>query len=52
MRLKCPSGGLPWWSLVKNPAANAGDVGSIPDPGNSHMCGATHPWVTTIEAEL
>ena len=25
--------------MVKNPAANAGDVGSIPGPGRSHM-----PW--------
>ena len=23
--------------MVKNPPANAGDVGSIPDPGRSHM---------------
>ena len=28
-----------WWSVVKNPAANEGDVSSIPDPGRSHM-----PW--------
>ena len=25
--------------MVKNPPANAGDSGSIPDPGRSHM-----PW--------
>ena len=24
-------------SVVKNPAANAGDTGSIPDPGRSHV---------------
>ena len=24
-------------SVVKNPLANAGDMGSIPDPGRSHM---------------
>ena len=29
--------GFPGGSVVKNPPANAGDVGSIPDPGNSHM---------------
>ena len=23
--------------MVKNPSANAGDMGSIPDPGRSHM---------------
>ena len=24
-------------SVVKNPPANTGDMGSIPDPGRSHM---------------
>ena len=24
--------------VVKNPSANAGDIGSIPSPGRSHMC--------------
>ena len=28
---------FPGGSLVKNPPANAGDMGSIPDPGWSHM---------------
>lgn len=28
--------GLPWWSVVKNPPSNAGDLGSIPD------------WITKI----
>ena len=28
---------FPWWPLIKNPAANAGDTGSIPGPGGSHM---------------
>ena len=31
--------GLPGGAVVKNPPANAGDMGSIPDPGRSHM-----PW--------
>ena len=31
------SRGLPGGSLVKNPPANAGDTGSIPDLGRSHM---------------
>ena len=29
--------GLPGGTLVKNPPANAGDTGSSPDPGRSHM---------------
>ena len=29
--------GLPGGSAVKNPPANAGDTGSIPDPRRSHM---------------
>ena len=29
--------GFPRGSVVKNPLANAGDMGSIPDPGRSHM---------------
>ena len=30
---------LPGGAVVKNPPANAGDMGSIPGPGRSHM-----PW--------
>ena len=29
--------GFPGGSVVKNPPANAGDMGSIPGPGGSHM---------------
>ena len=29
--------GFPGGSLVKNLAASAGDIGSNPDPGRSHM---------------
>ena len=29
--------GFPGGSVVKNLPANAGDVGSIPDPGRSHV---------------
>ena len=29
--------GLPWCSVVKNPPANAGDTGSIPDLGRFHV---------------
>ena len=28
---------LPGGAVVKNPPANAGDMGSIPGPGRSHM---------------
>ena len=31
--------GFPGDSVVKNPPADAGDMGSIPGPGRSHM-----PW--------
>ena len=34
-----PTWGFPDGSVVKNPPANAGDGGLIPDPGRSHM-----PW--------
>ena len=29
--------GIPGGTVVKNPPANAGDMGSSPDPGRSHM---------------
>ena len=28
---------FPGGAMVKNPPANAGDMGSSPDPGRSHM---------------
>ena len=31
--------GFPGGSVIKNPPVNAGDMGSVPDPGRSHM-----PW--------
>ena len=31
------SGDFPGGTVVKNPLANAGDTGSIPGPGRSHM---------------
>ena len=30
-------GDFPGGTMVKNPPANAGDMGSIPDPGRSHI---------------
>ena len=30
-------GAFPGESVVKNPSASAGDTGSIPGPGRSHM---------------
>ena len=35
--LKCPEVGFPGGTVVKNPPANAGDTGSSPGPGRSHM---------------
>ena len=35
--LKMFDWGFPCGSVDKNPAASAGDMGSIPDPGRSHM---------------
>ena len=34
---KNESGGFPGGAVVKNPFANAGDKGSSPGPGRSHM---------------
>ena len=31
------NGGFPGGSAVKNPPANAGDTGSVHDPGRSYM---------------
>ena len=33
-------GDFPGGSVVKNPPANAGDTGSSPGPGRSHMPGS------------
>ena len=35
--LKPLNGDFPGGSVVKNPPANAGDTGSSPGPGRSHM---------------
>ena len=35
--LKTPKKGFPGGAVVKNPLASAGDTGSSPDPGRSHM---------------
>ena len=35
--LRKDTGGFPSGSVVKNLLANAGDMGSIPDTGRSHM---------------
>ena len=39
-------------SVVKNLPSDAGDLGSIPDLGRSHMDGATKPYDTTTEPAL
>ena len=36
-KAKVISAGFPGGSVVKNPPANAGDTGLIPDPGGSHI---------------
>ena len=40
---------FPGGAVVKNLPANAGDTGSSPGPGRSHMPRATSPCATTIE---
>ena len=51
---KCHFSGFPGGAVVKNPPANAGDTGSSPGPGKSHMRGATKPmphnyWACALE---
>ena len=36
-KIKRNIGGFPGGAVVKNPPANAGDTGSSPGPGRSHM---------------
>ena len=51
-------GDFPGGAVVKNPPANAGDMGSIPSPGRSHMPRSNEacepqllsPHATTTEA--
>ena len=43
--LKTFSGGLPCGAVVKNPPGNAGNTGSSPGPGRSHM-----PWSNKAHA--
>ena len=35
--IRSREGGFPGGAVVKNPRANAGDTGSSPGPGRSHM---------------
>ena len=37
MRNRTGKGGFPGGTVVENPPANAGDTGSSPGPGRSHM---------------
>ena len=48
--LNSDSLGFPGGSVVKNPPANAGDMGLIPGLGKSHMQLGT--WAATIEPLL
>ena len=43
--------GFPSDPVAKNPPANAGDTGSIPGPGRSHM-EQLSPLIITTEAML
>ena len=38
--------------MVKNPPASAGDMGSIPGPGRSHMRQRNSPGATAAEAQM
>ena len=47
--------GFPGGAVVKNLPANAGDTGSSPGPGRSHIPHAAEqliPWATTTEARV
>ena len=39
LKIELPHEGFPGGTVVKNPSANAGDTGSSPGLGRSHM-----PW--------
>ena len=45
-------GGFPDGSVVKNPPAGAGDMGSILDPGRSHTAEQLSLYTTTTEPVL
>ena len=47
LQAKVPEG-FPSGSVVENPAAKAGDRGSIPDPGDPTCPGATTPWPSQL----
>ena len=59
---KCPSTeewikktwhcGFPGGTVVKNPPANAGNTGSSPGPGRSHITEQLSPCATTTEPAL
>ena len=51
MKLKVLFRGFPGGAVVKNPCANAGDTGSSPGPGRSHMP-QSNPCATTTEPML
>ena len=42
----------PWWSSVKNPPANAGDVGVIPGPEDSHATRQLSLYATATEPDF
>ena len=46
---KNPIKGLPWWSSIRSPPANAEHVGLVPGPGRFHMPRGTKPRSYTSE---
>jgi len=50
--LKTPTSGFPGGSVVKNPPANAGDMGLNPGLGIQHAAEQLSPRTTTIEPVL
>ena len=43
---------VPGGPTVKNPPSSAGDMGSIPAPGKSHILGELSPCATITESVL
>ena len=42
--------GLPWWLSGKEPACNAGDMGSIPGSGRAPVEGSGNPlWYSCLD---
>ena len=51
MQINCFKGS-PGGTVVKNPPANAGDTGSIPGPGRSHMPRSNEAHASQLQSLL